>query len=672
MNFDLKNQNKFNISIAKLLNELYKTNDFEIINKDSINQLNHIKSVLKKTLVTTEYFNFKLSKTEKLEIAFSSLNLNINQVEKDKSINKLIIITDEYQNSVFYEYIQYLKNINNYSIDIELWTWEIINSYSKSYPHIFTSDKNNKKKNTNNFYITLNKSKFSYPEFLHNHIKELLFTKQEKIINLYSNIPSSGKTIFLKNLLFELQQNKIIKNHLYLNCSVNLKYELCLKIKQQYGIHIKNEKQYKNHLINTLKNKNINLIVIDNYNDSDYNDLKKILLIACPIIISTNKKVNIGIKIKYELFKNEKDTQKFLPKINDDTEKVILTNILEKINYHPYLIQVIKKTLQNPYSINQIYILLKEKDKRIPHLRAYINSDYEASDIKKQKDTYKYFLAIFDDVLSNFTNNEKKIIRTLSLLPTGYYDLNQINDLLFINKSENLSELLLKLNSCGFIDLSNKYIGLTSVFLKMTQKRLKPNPINQKVLINKLTEFLTKANNPIAHVNFAEHILILFEKNKKTIHLGFLIIEIAQFHHSFGDILKATLYFNKAEEIFESNLDLHNKPKVSNTLISIYQQNGKYNEALSLALKQHEVLTEIYDELSIEIGNSYNTIAYIYHLIEKYEEAIENIENAIFIYQQNHYNNLSEIKNFHEILTQCLIKQNNLNEKKIWFNKYFK
>ena len=120
-----------------------------------------------------------------------------------------------------------------------------------------------------------------------------------------------------------------------------------------------------------------------------------------------------------------------------------------------------------------------------------------------------------------------------------------------------------------------------------------------------------------------------------------------------GDYEKAELYYKKAESGMESVYGTKPHPEMAafyDELALLYDNMGKYNEALSLLLKALEMRKCILQEEHPDMVQSYTSIGLVYYELTEYDNALEYLNYALdlankiwtgaFSFKADIYNNL--------------------------------
>ncbi len=661
------NKKKINDFLLNLLNDVYETNSFVQNNSKDTKNLYQIYSDELKTAVN---------------VSFDFLDSDI---EDDLEI--ISLVTDKIQNLKTFEsvlFVNYLdeeERIQNFidelnkktKLEIDFWDTYTVSSYladfpkfleqedfsSKKLPFFLTKTTENKKNNDKLFDET------------HHNLNTFFKEGKKNICVLYNHLNGSGKTSAAID--FALKSKKIfshsayikIRNdfrfdfiHNFINSEINFKYNNALNI---YG-------NFKN-LIATL-NKIIGdkLLIFDSITNieqiaivkdlAQYSDFKIIIIsqITIPDFFNVELK-NFDKKAIQEIFKEN------LPDYKTD----ILSDVIEKCGNSPQLAHFIIKQINYHKKLTPEYVkeLFVEKETKVHQFGKYINNELPQNWIITQKNIFKLIMALYENQVKDFTQNQKNLLTNLVCLPDLQYKINDLLEFLNIpnNKTDTIINELFELYNSGWIEVCDNNISVSKNILAILDKKLKPDTksitnlltfVNSKTYNQQITEesfnFLPFAFMLISNLQTADEVYVDLCEN------------VANILNLMGYSEKSGFYYNLASDILEAIIEIRDINDYDFERLSNLNILGNDMEkALYYAQNNLEYKITKFGSKSVEAADAYKIMAIIYQNLEDYTKAIYYIEFALDIYEEFYpkdyparqnaikiHDKLSELESFNE------------------------
>ena len=260
----------------------------------------------------------------------------------------------------------------------------------------------------------------------------------------------------------------------------------------------------------------------------------------------------------------------------------------------------------------------------------------------------------------------------LTNLAYVYYDIgNYDNAYQFFQRALEIDE---RVTGPDSITVSSDYYNLADVSYNMYQfsksllylrkalairkKHYSSDDIGVVVLIKLLAGIYVKLNRPDRAEALYSWAADKFERNPKTdiLQLSTLYSDMASFFRERGypgDYEKAKIYYQKTEQGMKQIYGDKPHPEMAafyDEYALLYDNMGKYSEALSLLQKALEIKQKTLKKEHPDIVQSYGSIGLIYYELTEYDKALDYLNEALeiadkiwsgpFSFKSDIYNNL--------------------------------
>jgi len=681
-------QQKFETFVCELFNKIEQTNSFFLT--DSRYREKGIDIYSSKKNIAIQCRKNETGKTSKqlfTEI-MGELKQNFDKPFKANiSFDKFILISTYKNDDLLFEYIQFLKVENKYPFEIEYWGWETISKYLKEYEYLLEQEKEINTKNlqklVNNFPSLKLYNTFGFDNLLEQIDNEVEKQTDQKFC-LHNYTDSVGKsTAVLAYTKTQKYQNKY--NHIiWIDCIDDILISFFTSLKDFY--------KYNNNL-NILENfykiyqkirdiDGINLLVINNLNS-----ISNYLLIE-DFIKKINWKVIITSKIKIPDSINLK-----MPDLNINTafqilnfynknikNEVIINKIFESINNNPFLVTFFAKFLNSNKNLDEadLYELILEKDRRIPHLKNLISETAPKEEAFWQRQSLKYLLAIYEFEQKKLSQLEKYYLTYFSIFPDKEFTINEISDLLNLNSKDKdeLSNVLVDLISKNWLQVSQNKFKLDILIKKILQKKLKPTVKKTKLLLENLIKITYNVENNFSdffkYLAYCEKYIDILDDTNQDI--AILTTNLAIFYEKNNENNQAEKYYLKTIEIEENYLEQADDIMLEN-LAHLHLKINNLQKAEIYALEVLRYRKQVLSDFDIKLANIYKNLSLIYNKKEEFDKSLEYIDLALDIYKEILTENSEELiqaNNLHEFISYAYEENLRKKNKWYWFNKYFR
>ncbi len=476
---------------------------------------------------------------------------------------------------------------------------------------------------------------------------------------------NSHKKVFL-NGIGGIGKSAIAKEFLNANVNyfdykawINYKENITSSIISDLNIHFKfqgDEKEVFNQIIyelNNLKGNN-NLMIIDNFDNPSSEDKAKVkeFLPNFKILITSRDKIDSINTISIEKLNDDEAIRLFEKHCEKAYDKEQLKTLLNHIDNHSLLIELIAKAIQKS-NLNSLDLIYKKfQDKNLQEIKTKI-------ELKDKSDLIiAHIKALFN--LNSLTENQILILKKFAVLPSVEISFDDLIKMFDIQK-DNLSEFENDLNelvSKGWINQNNSNYKTHQLIIEFINLEQKPTYEDVKNVVEyfiyKLYE--TWKINPInglKYIIFAKNILeIVKEENER---IATLSNNLSTIYKDLGDLSSALEFAKKSLEIREKVLDKNHSSLATsyNNLSMIYKDLGDLSSALKFAKKANEISEKVLDKNHPFLATSYNNLSMIYQDLGDLSSALKFAKKAFEIREKvldkNHpdlatsYNNLSTI-----------------------------
>lgn len=431
-----------------------------------------------------------------------------------------------------------------------------------------------------------------------------------------------------------------------------------------------------------------NLLIIDNAGEDieDTRTLDQIALRPNWKVLVTSREKLIGFtEHELGLLTPENAKRLFYHHYQRENNDAMVEKILQLIDYHTLLIEMVSKTAQSlRLDLTEMFDRLKKKGLNISD-EAQIKFGHNFN--QKVFDIFDYLLTIFE--IADTTKYDQWILLQFSILPSvhiPYKEENEIGILKFlqIKDIEKRIEFTSSLNSLvekGWLhwDSKNDSFKMHNLIQEILRFKLTPTVSKCQQLIDFFRETLRiNHKTPIIRqqvfTSFIEsiiekikesHILLAdlanfldglyekfgyYKKSEKYSLLGLKILDdsgiaylnqnratfynnLAETYRHLGDLKKSMVYAKKAVEIRENILDEYHPLLATsyNNLANSYIELGDFENALRIEKRVESIREKmpVNFDSQVDLATTYNNIASIYFDLTKYDLSLYYNEKAI-------------------------------------------
>ncbi len=397
-----------------------------------------------------------------------------------------------------------------------------------------------------------------------------------------------------------------------------------------------------------------NLMIIDNFDNSlkEAKTLTKDFLPNFKILITSRSKIDGINTINIEKLNDDEAIRLFEKHCTKAYDKKQLKNLLNHIDNHSLLIELIAQIIQNSYLNSLDLIYEKFKDKNLQEIKTKI-------DFKDKSDLIiEHIKALFK--LDSLTQKQILILKKFAVLPSVEISFDDLIAIFKIDE-DSLSEFENELNelvSKGWLNQNNSNYKAHQLIIEFINLEQKPTFEDVKDIVEYFIDklYLESVENPIdkfKYIIFAKNILETIKEENKEI--ATLSNNLSLIYKDLGDLSSALEFAKKTNEIFEKVLDKnhHNLASSYNNLSLIYKALGDLKSALEFANKFLEIRKKVLDKNHPDLATSYSNLSMIYQDLGDLKNALEfankSLEIREKVFDKNHpdlatsYNNLSMI-----------------------------
>lgn len=345
-------------------------------------------------------------------------------------------------------------------------------------------------------FLGLNDAK----ESLHEILVRTLKNKKHGVL-IYHPVSGKGKTVLGKLYIQNQKYNKIFDHIAYIHCNTDVRISVLeqLVFRKKYfstGNHPALAEIW-NTLISKLNSiEGNNLLVIDNL---PVNQLHHLNHLKWKILGSTSETPSGAVEIFQPDTIQPGVALKLLSKFTQGKYgKRSELQYLEDIYFNPALMKLWAKILEsNPnLTLEKLHHLFELAVKTPYHTRNFISEGSTLQQIVEQKLIAKFYLYWFDYNKNTLTPSTRKILRLLSILPSEYYNLDEISELAGVKK-KNADKLLAELNNIaklGIISHESDLFHLPELWQRVVLSKLKTDIRQIDTLVKQLNVKLNKVD----------------------------------------------------------------------------------------------------------------------------------------------------------------------------------
>jgi len=451
---------------------------------------------------------------------------------------------------------------------------------------------------------------------------------------------------------------------------LGIKFEVGSRLEDQFKIVIARLQEIKNK-------KKPNLLVLDNANNKD--DLVKYKSIlkstGWKVLLTSRCNPTDYEKLKVDELSPADAKELFLHHYPVDED---LSLLLEKINYHTLLIELVAKAGEaNCLSIAE---LLDRLDSGLKHddlkIKIEIGSHADSPDREKEAELYKYISAMFDP--SWFDDDKKLILRYFSVLPAEDIPRNHLERMFGLqdNKFRNNLNELFKFGWLSKKAANYKMHGLVQeVLFEKLEANLKCGDLVRTLsgIMESGDGFQLNLEDAWKYQEYAKSVTQKIKKSDSDI--GLLNFYLADFYSGVGQLDSALRVIEVAKEHFKQCGDKESFAISYSRLGEIHQALGQVDKALEFFELFTGLMKQLYDSnpksesLKNGLAISYSKLGSIHQALGQVDKALEFFELFTGLMKQLYDSNPKnvQLKNGLAISYQKLA---NIYQTKIFFYKF--
>ena len=472
-------------------------------------------------------------------------------------------------------------------------------------------------------------------------LKELDFSlKKEFIVVAVSGTGGIGKTTlvlaYINNPIYTMDLDNII----WVNVVSNIKSSF---IQQFY--EFRNNFEYNPNesidgnftkIINYLRRfKGNNLLIIDNVNNIEeiYNTINEINIIRWKIVLITRTKLDLFPSILVSELSLESALQLFYHHYTKDRNDDLVIKIIEKIELHTLLIELIAKVgnynhLLSLEELTSLIINTKFTAKEL-NINIYIK------DIAKTGRLYDYLITIFR--LDNLSDTERKYLSLFSILPENPIDFTDIVDLFFDSEKSSKEEFIDTINILvvkGWIMKYNKLYRSHMLIQTLLRDMLPLNTdyISRYVEKIKFKLFITPGENPILKAKYVDYGTCLIKYlNHEELELATIANNISVILKFIGDIKRSEEYINKSFKIRASLLNSNDSELAQSYCNkgSVELELGNIREGFRLIDKSKDIYSKLGENFLGELAICFDGLSRAYEMQGNFETALSCTKRSL-------------------------------------------
>ncbi len=685
---DLKvNQSKFEGFISALLNKMEKTKSYIVSDAEMKKNGMDIYSKDKKTAVLCQEYDGEKDDGENFFGLIKEIKKNILKIiNSTLPVTKIIIITTVNDNDVMTNYLKHLKIDNNYTFELEYWDWDTVSKYLEKYKKLLENNEN-EKLNPKKFMTEIpdikNIQVFGTDEVIAHIDKELSPPKNKPFV-LHNYVDSCGKTTLIANYLKQPKYQNKYDHVVWINACDDILSAFfgSLATFFRYNDDLEpNQNFYELYKKLSIVVGN-NLLIIDNITEtiqytkiSDFIEklnwkvilISKITIPKCNNYLLPNTTLETAIQIFNFHYKKE-------------YREITVHKILEAINCNPYLAVCFARFLNSNPKLNEadVYELVIEKEKRIPHLKNLISTAVSKEEQQTQKQVLKFMMILYEQSISKLSQEQKSLVYRLSMLSSGEYLIRDIAWLFDLAKNDidNFGVQLVDLAHDNWIQIIQNKIRIDNLMSKIVLKKIKNNHKELDYIVSKYAKLCADniSDNTIffKYIHFLEKLLTILTTDDAK------YIDILPVIGNFYDRLEnktSHKYYEVFLKIVEENFDYIDCIEKYRTLGEIYVKLKNVKRAIEIF---HTVLKMANADRMTYMSYmpfAYQSLALLYSMEEDFDLALEYVEKSIDAFKELPIDSKSQIDfayQMHEFISSNYKETRATRERENWFNKYFK
>lgn len=493
----------------------------------------------------------------------------------------------------------------------------------------------------------INANDFFGRKELFKNLHRVVFEKEKPA--LVHGLAGLGKTTAVKAYIHLYAES--FQHLAWLDCSASVKRAFFenLEFLKNLNLSFKQEDHEDKRfaqLIDALKEINGTvLIVLDNLNSHNEDELRKLTFPSNVRIIGTSRQ-------KLTTFESVA-----LPILNFTAAKELFESVYKRevipndklhqffslVGFHTLAIEILAKTLEyrRTLSFDELIESLEEKGLQITKSAVELDYHEQFADEKQIADFFSRMIN-FDDL----SEEEKQVLRYLSVLPSVHLPLELLIDILKIGK-----ETIVDFENCigsliqkGYLsEDENKLVKCHQVIQEAARKQLRPSTLNCAVLISslgqELSEYVDFNSFQELAINAPKYLPILTELSK---HLKDDSIEYAEILHNLAIFLRVTGEFDRSIDIHEQDIAIKQKYAESQPLQLIsayrnfaetYMNTGDYDKALNCHKEELGCLEKYIPEAREELAIAKKGMGLVLQQKGEIEKSLQYYDEAIHIFE---------------------------------------
>ena len=332
-------------------------------------------------------------------------------------------------------------------------------------------------------------------------------------------------------------------------------------------------------------------------------------------------------RLFYHYYKNEKDDN-------------LVNEIINQLGFHTLAVELVANTLQHNRSVD-----LKKINKTLDYeglqLSSSVNLHTKYDKVSDAKtNIFEGMIKAFSTI-NKLKDFDKFILIQFSVLPSIYFDYNELIELLSIDKKETtFNDSLNTLKAYSLITENDNGLKCHQIVQKVVQQMLESNFDEYEILITNIVrkleyDPLKKKVELIKYLLCAENILKVLKFS--NILISKLAHNVNDIFESFGDYKKALYYeifaIKMQRTLFDENsLELAQSYNNLGVTLMKMKKNIFAINFLEAAMKIRE---DKLDRMDLINAQSYNNYGYYKYLQKKYDEAETYFKKSLEIFDYN-------------------------------------
>ena len=149
--------------------------------------------------------------------------------------------------------------------------------------------------------------------------------------------------------------------------------------------------------------------------------------------------------------------------------------------------------------------------------------------------------------------------------------------------------------------------------------------------------YCEKGNYPAAHINLGKALTFLIEFHSPSCQQAYIYNNIGEVYQNEGKWTQALQSYEKAFELFQETFTENdeNLAWCYNNIGIIYEKQMDYEKALCYTLKALKIKEQVLPEKHPCLGNTFNNLANIYYQLKQYDQALDKYQMCYEIFQRS-------------------------------------